>query len=443
MRGPGLYRTIWRWHFYAGLFVIPFVLVLSASGALYLFKPQVERWEERAFRTETGAIPVAPHRQLEAALAKHPGAAFLDYRLPERGGDAAMIRLAVPQAGVRQVFVSPAGDVLGALDPDARIMAVTKRIHSEVLIGPLGNRLVELAACWAIVMILSGLYLWWPRTGGLAGVVWPRLGRGGRALWRDVHAVAGFWVSALALVLLVSGLPWAGVWGPAFGAVRAQLGWVDGPAQWAIDSSKSSPSAGHDHGHHGAMPAPTPEVPFSARVFDQMVTDAGNERLAFPAIVTPPGGPQRFDAPGMMLWTIRSDVQNPPLRSTIRYDLTGHTEVERERAEDSHPIDQVINYGIAWHEGQLFGWINQLIGLATAVLLMVVAASGFVMWRKRKPTGQLGTPPIGARPPAGLVAILVVLALVLPLLALSLVAVFLAERLVLARIPPAARWLGL
>jgi uncharacterized iron-regulated membrane protein len=41
------------------------------------------------------------------------------------------------------------------------------------------------------------------------------------------------------------------------------------------------------------------------------------------------------------------------------------------------------------------------------------------------------------------VAILVVLALVLPLLALSLVAVFLAERLVLARIPPAARWLGL
>jgi uncharacterized iron-regulated membrane protein len=443
IRDAGLYRTIWRWHFYAGLFVIPFVLVLSASGALYLFKPQIERWEERAFRSEAGEAPVAPHRQLEAALAVHPGASFLDYRLPERAGDAAMIRLALPQDEVRQVFVSPAGDVLGALDPEARIMTVTKRIHSEVLIGPLGNRLVELAACWAIVIILSGLYLWWPRGGGLAGVVWPRFGRGGRALWRDVHAVAGFWVSALALVLLVSGLPWAGVWGPAFAAVRAQLGWVEGPAQWAIDSHSPAPAAGHDHGDHGAMHLPSPQAPFSARVFDQMVTDAHNERLAFPAIVTPPGGPQRFEAPGMMLWTIRSDVQNPPLRTTIRYDLTGRSEIHRERAEDSHPIDQVINYGIAWHEGQLFGWVNQLIGLATALLLMTVAASGFVMWRKRRSTGQLGAPPAGARAPGGLVAILVVLALVLPLLALSLVAIFLLERLVLTRIPPVARWLGL
>src|SRR5690606_9504351 len=150
------------------------------------------------FRTVAGAPAVAPHRQLEAALAAHPGAAFLDYRLPERPGDAAMIRLAVPQVGGRQVVVSPGGKVGGALDPGTRITAVTKRIHSEVLIGPLGNRLVELAACWAIVMILSGLYLWWPRTGGLAGVVWPRFGRGGRALWRDVHAVAGFWVAGLA-----------------------------------------------------------------------------------------------------------------------------------------------------------------------------------------------------------------------------------------------------
>jgi uncharacterized iron-regulated membrane protein len=26
-----LYRTIWRWHFYAGLFVLPFILILSLT----------------------------------------------------------------------------------------------------------------------------------------------------------------------------------------------------------------------------------------------------------------------------------------------------------------------------------------------------------------------------------------------------------------------------
>lgn len=445
MPEAGLYRTIWRWHFYAGLFVMPFVLVLSLSGSLYLFRPQVERWEERAFQTQSAASAVKPHEQLEAALGAHPDARFLDYRVPGADGDAAMIRLALPDGEVLQVFVSPGGSVLGALDPDTRIMAVTKRIHSELLIGTAGNRLVELAASWAIVMILTGLYLWWPRGRGPAGVLWPRLRSGGRAFWRDLHAVTGVWASTLALGLLVSGLPWAGVWGAAFGALRAEMGWVSGPAQWDIDGSKPAiQPAAHAHDHGSTEAAPTPDAPFSARVFDQMVVDVRNEGLAFPAIVTPPGSPGRFDAPGQMLWTIRSDIQNPPLRTTIRYDLTGRHEIARERFEDTHPIDRVINYGIAWHEGQLFGWINQLIGLLTAAMLVTLAVSAFAMWRRRKPAGRLGAPPPGAPGAArGLLGIVLVLALLLPLLALSLAAIFVLERLVLARIPATSRWLGL
>ena len=50
MTGAALYRTIWRWHFYAALLVMPLVLVLASSGAIYLFKPQIDRWEERDWR---------------------------------------------------------------------------------------------------------------------------------------------------------------------------------------------------------------------------------------------------------------------------------------------------------------------------------------------------------------------------------------------------------
>lgn len=443
-----LYPTIWRWHFYAGLLVIPFVVLLSLSGAVYLFKPQVERWEERAFVEAPSSEAVPPHRQLEAALARHPGAYFLDYRLPRQAGDAAMIRLSLPNGGpVREVFVSPRGEVLGELDPDRRIMAVAKRIHSELLVGgEVGNRLVELAACWAIAMILSGLYLWWPRGRGAAGVIWPRLGRGKRAFWRDLHAVTGFWVSALALIMLVSGLPWTGVWGKAFGAVRAELGWVNGPRQWAIDGAASPVRAAtqSDQGHHHGSAAPTPDAPFSAVVFDQMVRDARNERLAFPAIVTPPGAPGRFGAPGQMLWTIRSDVQNPPLRTTVRYDLSGHRELSRERFADSHPIDRAVGYGIAWHEGQLFGLPNQLIGLFTAFALVAVAVSGLVMWLRRRPANGLGAPPARDAGNARVaVAAIAVLAALLPLFAASLAAIWLIEKLVLRRSARLSRWLGL
>ncbi|MCA9421734.1 MAG: PepSY domain-containing protein, partial [Nitrospira sp.] len=35
------YPTVWRWHFYAGLFCVPFIVLLAISGGLYLFTPQI------------------------------------------------------------------------------------------------------------------------------------------------------------------------------------------------------------------------------------------------------------------------------------------------------------------------------------------------------------------------------------------------------------------
>ncbi|MGB3891189.1 MAG: PepSY domain-containing protein, partial [Priestia megaterium] len=41
-RSQGLYKAIWRWHFYAGLVFTPFLLILAVTGGVYLFKPQIE-----------------------------------------------------------------------------------------------------------------------------------------------------------------------------------------------------------------------------------------------------------------------------------------------------------------------------------------------------------------------------------------------------------------
>ena len=60
--------AVWRWHFYAGLFVVPFIVILAVSGAVYLFKPQIEHWEENAFRGLSSATNVSANIQLDAAL---------------------------------------------------------------------------------------------------------------------------------------------------------------------------------------------------------------------------------------------------------------------------------------------------------------------------------------------------------------------------------------
>ncbi|MEP7222674.1 MAG: PepSY domain-containing protein, partial [Novosphingobium sp.] len=117
------------------------------------------------------------------------------------------------------------------------------------------------------------------------------------------------------------------------------------------------------------------------------------------------------------------------------------------RAEfaDKPVADRVIGYGVAWHEGQLLGLFNQLVGVATALMLITLAVSGFVMWRRRKPADLLGAPPLPPVPAriGGVVTIIAVLAVFLPLLATSLIGLWLVESIVLRRLPAARRWLGL
>lgn len=442
------YRTIWRWHFYAGLFVMPFILILSITGAIYLFKPQVERWEERAFQGLPTTNGVSPNVQLDAALTAFPGARFDSYRLPAKAGDAAMIHLALADGrAMRDVFVSPQGRVLGSLDPEARLMELDSEIHGSLLAGRIGSWLVELAACWAIVMVLTGLYLWWPAKAmggrrGMAGVVWPRFDAGKRILWRDLHAVTGFWVGGLALVLLVTGLPWAGVWGDAFTMARTELGLIEGKQDWTIGGKAPGGGEHAEHDHAAMMRMQPANVSMASLA--NIVAKAEGERLAFPVLVKPPGAPNRFGPPGAMAWAVKSEAQNRTLRATITYDMATGGELTRETFANRHPIDQVVGYGIAWHEGQLFGLVNQLVGVATAMALIALMVSGFVMWRRRKPEGRLGAPPRPATPAKmrGVVAIILILAAFLPLLAASLILLWLFDRIILPRLPALDAWLG-
>jgi uncharacterized iron-regulated membrane protein len=43
------HRAVWRWHFYAGVLCIPFVLWLAATGSIYLFKPQIDAWLDQPY----------------------------------------------------------------------------------------------------------------------------------------------------------------------------------------------------------------------------------------------------------------------------------------------------------------------------------------------------------------------------------------------------------
>lgn len=109
-------------------------------------------------------------------------------------------------------------------------------------------------------------------------------------------------------------------------------------------------------------------------------------------------------------------------------------------------INRVFGIAISAHEGQLFGWFNQLLGLLTAAGYLVLVVSSAVMWWRRRPRGALGAPPAFAPEPKLALSIVVMIAFLgvfLPTLGVSLVLVLTAEQIIRRFAPRTSRWLGL
>lgn len=428
-----LYRTLWRWHFYAGVFAIPFVILLSLTGAIYLFKPYYEHWQERDYRglQVTGEV-LAPNEQISAALAVVENGKFLSYRLPQAADEAVLIKVQADSNWM--VFVNPyTGDVLAKQDSSKTLMNIVKTLHGELLLGNVGSVLVELVACWAIVLIITGVYLWWPRTArGMAGVVYPRLRDGSRTFWRDIHAVTGMWISACALFLLVSGLPWALVWGAALKEVRAM------DFSQVVQAEQQQDWSQGRHQEHQTWRAQASDI---FNLTPEVLRAA--QQLNLPAPVELSVATNLNHHGHQISWKASSQTPNRPRRADVWINGDGNIEKRSDFAQKKL-LDRAIGIGVAAHEGYLFGWFNLVLGVLTCVGLILISVSGFILWRKRKPESVLGAPPpMPTRVGFAVVAITIGLAIFLPLLAISLVALLVIEFLILRRVHPVSKWLGL
>lgn len=450
------YNTIWRWHFYAGLFCIPFVFVLAISGGVYLFKPQVEAALDQPYnQLSFSGKPQTALAQVNAALAAVPNSTLNAYILPETQHSAVRVLLGrqalAGQEFVKdltRVYVHPQTlQILKTEQEDDKLMQVMHELHGNLLIGNWGSYLVELAASWAIVMLITGLYLWWPRHNkGLAGILYPRLvkislNKPKRLLWRDLHAVTGFWIAFFTLLLLLSGLPWAKSWGSLLKEVR-QIG-SDKTLQqdWAVGRSPDKMAAENEHAHHNHQHQAEMLTKLDYTAIDRLVATVQPLNLAAPVIIYPPSK----KSPD---WTAKSKAQNRPLRVDLVLDASTGAIKSRKNFADRPLLDRIIGYGIAIHEGQLFGWFNQLLGLLTALGLVLLSVSGAVLWWRRRTPSTLGVPP-GRKQieptqySQVLIAIIVLLGVLLPFLGLSLIFVLLVERYGLRYIPAARNFLGL
>jgi uncharacterized iron-regulated membrane protein len=464
------YRTLWRWHFYAGLFVMPFLLVLAITGTLYCFQPQLEPL-------------LYPHRMVvEPAVTPRLGEDALLARARAAMPAGSMVTTASINAdptrsaafvfrsvdGEKQsIYLNPyTGEVLGTLSVEHRFMQVDRMIHRKLLLGKPGELIMELAACWTLVMIGTGVALWWPREAlPVRAMLVPRLKLRGRPFWKNLHAVMGIWLAAGALAFVLTGLPWSGSWGKQFKALatRANLGSPAGA--WGSSNLRSTiPDRSNNaavvttaramSGDGDAMPGmimddlPLQKTPWA--VGDSTVPQSRGGALlrSWPSVLSLEGVVAIARSRGLTdgydvalpasptgVYTVSSFPADPRQERTLHIDQYSGAILKDIGYRDYGAVSKAVSYGTSLHMGRYFGLANQVLCAVISLGLAGMTVTGCAMWWKRRPQRSLGAPPRerNAPPMRGWISGLVVLGIVFPLMGATMLVVWLADRVVFGR----------
>ena len=446
--GARLYRAVWRWHFYAGLFVVPFLIVLAVSGLIMVYGNSIETFLGKQYHVAPGGERASITAQAEAAVGAIPGGALKLYVSPP-SDDRASVFIVNADGKDQIVAVDPHGPaILGTIIKDDTWFYWANRVHGTMMIGTIGDRLMEIAAGLGILLILTGLYLWWPRNGGsFRNSLLPDLRLRGRALWKELHATAGAVVGILLLFFLVSGLSWTGIWGE-----RLVQAWSTFPAEkwdnvplsddthakmnhgalkevpWALEQTKLPESGSH---------AGATGLPEGASVnLDTVAAFAKANGFDEQFRIYVPGGETGVFT--ISADSMDADTTSPTGDRTLHIDrYTGKILADIRFADYSLP-GKAMAVGIALHEGTM-GWWNTALNVAFCLAVIFLCVSGVVMWWKRRPAGALGAPlyPRDYRIPKAILAIGAFVSVLFPLTGLGVVLFVIIDFLLPRRIKEA------
>ncbi|MGF1851178.1 PepSY domain-containing protein [Vibrio satsumensis] len=469
-RNKFLYFLTWRWHFYAGLFVIPFMLMLSITGLVMLFDDEIElAFHHDAIEVAASGKPVKASLQLAAVQDQYPQGSVTQF-VPSKAPNLAN-RFSVSLEDGTSVFATVnqyTGEVVGEIPRSDSLYQLVNDIHGTLLIGDWGDYLIEVAISLSILLLISGIYLWLPRdNASRAGFLKLRVSSGSRVLMRDLHANIGGTLSLILLLFILSGLAWTGFWGgklvQAWSTFPAQM-WDDIPLSdkthaslnhgseeelpWNLEQtplplSQDKPaehvhhveeaSEPHDHSKMGEDHSQH-VIAASSFGIDDVIEKARSfgftqYKVNFPRSET---GVYTVTAN-----TMGGDIIDPIQDRTTHLDQYSGRILGEVTWQDYNFIAKTLAVGISLHQGDI-SIINKLLNALFCLAFIVVSVTGGVMWWMRRPSGQrkLGAPPkFGDEGlwKVGLVTV-VVISVLFPLAGATIVTALLLDWLLFSRV---------
>ena len=346
--------AILKLHLVVALAAGVFLIVLGVTGSIMAFEPELDHALHRSLWHVAAQPTPKTLEELGAAAARsQPGLRPVGYLLSTSPDLAYQVLFRG-----RSVFVNQyTADLLGVRESGPDLLSRIHQLHLRLLIqnrSDTGKNIVRWASVALLVLILSGLYLWWP-----AKRVAVRAQRGTRRWWFDVHNAIGIWSFVFVAIATLSGLA---------------IGFDEELIPLVYRATASQPAVMY------ARPPQFKSVPGGAPIGpDRAVAIA---RAALPGArpisvnVPPTGGVYAIAA------RYPEDL-TPGGRSRVYVDQYSGAVLLAEGSRTAPAGSRLITLNRAVHTGDVFGVPSKIIMSLASLALVAQLVSGLAMWLRR------------------------------------------------------------
>lgn len=272
-----------------------------------------------------------------------------------------------PGLNWKRVYVNQyTGEVNGVFDMEWEFFITVRAIHQNLLLDPqIGSPIVGSATIIFMVLLLSGLVLWWPQNKAAARqrfrFKWKETTRWKRRNY-DLHNIPGFYVLVVGLFLGLTGIVWSFQWWE-----NTVYRMLDGQVvQFKLARNPNPGGAHHATLLDRKLEALRSVYPDYKRIYLSEISST-NTLLA------------AVNRPGKDLWTHYDYHQ---------YDLTTGREYDRLLHNSKTRGQKWRNSNYDLHTGKTLGLPGMILAFAASLVCASLPVTGTIIWWGRKKNHQ-------------------------------------------------------
>lgn len=367
------------------------ITVICLSGATLVFESEITRaLYPDIYRSEpaVGAQRLTPSQLVARIDYQVPDSLHLtSLQLPAQRDEPCMASFR--ETGRTQLSVDPYTGAVNGWTESPAFFRTMRKLHRWLLDAPAtrgsgsaGKLIVGISTLLMVVITLTGLILWIPRSRkALRNRLRISLTNGRRRFWHDCHVSLGFYATLLLLVMALTGLTWSFGWYRT--AAYSLFGGTEQTARTHANDRMANGSATHKerggerHDHsvkrhlESAEQVATEKSQFDYAVWDEVLTQLTAQYPAYRSVVLTQTEAQ-VERQSAMRRTDRAtfDPHSGRLDKIVRY-------------EDTPRQQRLRGWFYSVHTGSWGGILTKILYFIAALIGATLPLTGYYLWWKR------------------------------------------------------------